>query len=121
MEEQNVFQDLPIGKLVCKMAVPIIITMIIQALYNVVDSLFVAQLGIKPLSALGIAYLIQMIMIAVSNGIGVGMNSVVSRRMGNGDIQEAGRATGNAITLALIATAIMALFGSLGTNTFLLC
>ena len=63
MEEQNVFQDLPIGKLVCKMAVPIIITMIIQALYNVVDSLFVAQLGIKPLSALGIAYPIQMIMI----------------------------------------------------------
>lgn len=100
------------------MAVPIIITMIIQALYNVVDSLFVAQLGIKPLSALGIAYPIQMIMIAVSNGIGVGMNSVVSRRMGNGDIQEAGRATGNAITLALIATATMALFGFLGTNTF---
>lgn len=65
MEEHNVFQDLPIGKLVCKMAVPIIITMIIQALYNVVDSLFVAQLGIKPLSALGIAYPIQMIMIAV--------------------------------------------------------
>lgn len=118
MEEQNVFQDLPIGKLVCKMAVPIIITMIIQALYNVVDSLFVAQLGIKPLSALGIAYPIQMIMIAVSNGIGIGMNSVVSRRMGNGDIQEAGRATGNAITLALIATATMALFGFFGTNTF---
>ena len=55
MEEQNIFRDLPMGKLVFKMATPIIVTMIIQALYNVVDSLFVAQLGIKSLTALGIA------------------------------------------------------------------
>lgn len=98
MEEQNIFRDLPMGKLVFKMATPIIVTMIIQALYNVVDSLFVAQLGIKSLTALGIAYPIQIIMIAVSNGIGVGMNSVVSRRIGSGNIKEAGQATGNCDT-----------------------
>ncbi len=118
MEGQNIFRDLPMGKLVAKMCVPIIITMIIQALYNVVDSLFVAQLGLKQLTALGLAYPIQMIMIATSNGIGVGMNSVVSRHMGNGDLKKAGRATGNAITLALIASFIMLLFGIFGTDFF---
>lgn len=118
MEEQNMFRDLPMGKLVTKMAVPIIITMIIQALYNVVDSLFVAQLGLKEFTALGLAYPIQMIMIAVSNGIGVGMNSVVSRRVGEGNQKGAGRATGNSITLALIASAVMVLFGIFGSDFF---
>lgn len=116
--EENIFLDMPMGKLVCKMATPVIITMIIQALYNVVDSLFVAQLGIKPLTALGIAYPIQIIMIAVSNGIGVGMNSVVSQSIGQGNVKKAGRATGNTVTLALIATAIMMAFGILGSNFF---
>ena len=92
--------------------------MIIQALYNVVDSLFVAQLGIKSLTALGIAYPIQIIMIAVSNGIGVGMNSVVSRRIGSGNIKEAGQATGNSVTLALIVTAIMMGFEVFGSKPF---
>lgn len=118
MEEQNIFRDLPMGKLVFKMATPIIVTMVIQALYNVVDSLFVAQLGIKSLTALGIAYPIQIIMIAVSNGIGVGMNSVVSRRIGSGNIKEAGQATGNSVTLALIVTAIMMGFGVFGSKPF---
>jgi len=119
MEEQNIFRDLPMGKLISKMAVPIIITMIVQALYNVVDSLFVAQLGLKQLTALGIAGPIQMIMIAISNGIGVGMNSVVSQHIGKGATEKASRATGNAVTLALIASAIMLLFGLLATKPFM--
>ena len=118
METENQFGTLPMGKLIAKMSVPVIASMLVQALYNVVDSLFVAQLGMKPLTALGLAYPIQIIMIAVSNGIGVGMNALVSQRMGAGDMRGAGKATGNAITLGLICTVFAMLFGLFGTKPF---
>ena len=118
METENQFGTLPMGKLIAKMSVPVIASMLVQALYNVVDSLFVAQLGIKPLTALGVAYPIQIIMIAISNGIGVGMSALVSQRMGANNMREAGKATGNAITLGIICTAIAMLFGIFGTRPF---
>lgn len=118
METENQFGTLPMGKLIAKMSVPVIASMLVQALYNVVDSLFVAQLGIKPLTALGLAYPIQIIMIAISNGIGVGMNATVSQRMGAGNMRGAGKATGNAITLGLICTALAMIFGICGTGPF---
>ena len=118
METENQFGTLPMGKLITKMSVPVIASMLVQALYNVVDSLFVAQLGMKPLTALGLAYPIQIIMIAISNGIGVGMNALVSQRMGAGDMRGAGKATGNAITLGLVCTALAMLFGIFGAKPF---
>ena len=118
MEEENIFGSLPMGKLITKMSVPVIVTMLFQALYNVVDSLFVARLGLNPLTALGLAYPIQIIMISAANGIGVGMNSVVSRRMGADDTTGAGKATGNAITLGIICSVLMLLFGLFGAEPF---
>lgn len=118
MKANNEFDSLPIGRLITKMSVPVIATMLFQALYNVVDSLFVAQLGLGPLTALGLANPIQMVMISLSNGIGVGMNAVVSQRMGANDTKGAARAAGNAITLGLVCYLIMLVFGVFGTNAF---
>ena len=109
---------MPMKKLVVKMSTPVVISMIIQALYNMVDSLFVAQLGLKELTALGLASPIQMVIIAISNGIGSGMNSAVSRKSGAGKHDEMGRAVGNAITLILFAAALLALFGLFGTRSY---
>lgn len=118
MEQENMFGTLPIGKLLTKMSVPIIIEMLVQSLYNIVDSLFVARLGLDALTAIGLAYPVQMVMIALTTGIGAGLNSLVSQRMGSGDMRGAGRAAGNAITLGIICYGIALLFGIFGVKPF---
>ena len=72
------------GKLVPKVSVPIMISMLVQAMYNVVDSIFVARYDPNALTAVSLAYPVQMLMIAVGTGLGVGINSLVSRRLGEG-------------------------------------
>ena len=73
---------MPVGKLLFSMALPMIIAMIVQALYNVVDSIFVARISENALTAVGLAFPMQTLMIAVSTGLGVGMNSALSRSLG---------------------------------------
>lgn len=119
MENENIFHSMPMSKLITKMSVPIIISMIVQALYNSVDSLFVAQLGLKSLTALGLVYPIQMIMISISTGIGVGMNSAVSQRFGKNDYKSAGKAVGSSIFIAFSTMVCMILFGLFLCRPFL--
>lgn len=118
MEQEKMFGTLPIGKLLTKMSVPIIIEMVVQSLYNIVDSLFVARLGLNALTAIGLAYPVQMVMIALTVGIGAGLNSLVSQRMGSGDMRGAGKAAGNAITLSILCYVITLLFGIFGVKPF---
>ena len=111
MKQEDMFGTLPMGKLIAKMSVPVIVEMIFQSLYNIVDSLFVARLSLNALTAVGLVYPVQMVMIALSSGIGAGMNSIVSRRMGEKNTAGAGKAVGNAVTLGVICSVLMLLFG----------
>ena len=81
-ERSKMLGEMPIGKLIPKVSVPIMISMLIQAMYNVVDSIFVARYDPNALTAVSLAYPIQMLMIALSVGMGVGINSLISRKLG---------------------------------------
>ncbi|WP_373757486.1 MATE family efflux transporter, partial [Jeotgalibaca porci] len=82
MENENKMGTMPVGKLLIKMSVPVMISMLVQALYNIVDSVFVAQISEEALTGVTLAFPIQNLMIAISAGTGVGINALVSRRLG---------------------------------------
>lgn len=94
---------MPVGKLIASMAMPAIIAMLIQALYNIVDSIFVAQIGQNALLSVSLAYPLQMLVISVAVGTGVGLNSLISRRLGEGNHKAAGRAATHGLLLAVIS------------------
>ena len=80
--KENKMGVMPVKKLIISMALPMMISMLVQALYNVVDSIFVARLGENALSAVTYAFPLQSLMIAVGSGTGVGMNALLSRSLG---------------------------------------
>ena len=108
---------MPVGKLLISMSVPMMISMLVQALYNVVDSMFVAQLNENALTAVSLAFPVQNLMISVAVGTGVGVNALVSRSLGEKETDYANRAANNGILLSLfsfLAFAVAAgLFGRL--------
>lgn len=110
--------EMPMGKLVAKMSVPLMISMLIQSLYNVVDSIFVSRLGMEAISAIGMAFPVQMLIIAIANGVGVGMNALIAQCFGRGEGEKAGRAAGNGLLISLIVAAGFFLFGFLGTGVY---
>ncbi len=118
-DRPNMMGTMPMGKLIAKMSIPLMISMLIQALYNIVDSIFVSRLGIAAISAIGIAFPIQMLMIASANGIGVGMNALIAQRFGRGEGDRVGRVAGNALLLATIVTLVFMVFGVFGTEAYL--
>ncbi|MGM9973212.1 MAG: MATE family efflux transporter [Clostridiaceae bacterium] len=107
-----------INPLLISMAVPMMLSMLIQALYNVVDSIFVAQLGEGALTAVSLAFPIQNLMIAISVGTGVGVNSFLSRSLGERNYDRANKAARNGIFLAAISSLLFVLFGIFFTEVF---
>ena len=107
------------GKLLLSMAVPIMLSMLVQALYNVVDSIFVARVSEDCLSALSLAFPAQNIMIGLGTGTGVGVSTLVSRALGRRDNRMAGRVAGISIFLSVCCWVIMALFGIFGADAFI--
>ena len=102
-EEKNKMGTTPINKLLLTMGIPMILSMMLQALYNIVDSAFVSNMsenGESALNALTLAFPIQMMMVAIGIGIGVGANALLSKCLGQGDKKQASKTAGNAITLA---------------------
>ena len=79
---ENKMGTMPIGKLVFNMSLPMMVSMLVQALYNIVDSIFVAKLSENALTAVSLAFPLQTLLIAVGAGTGVGMNALVSRSLG---------------------------------------
>ena len=114
----NKMGTMPIGKLLVNMALPMIISMLVQALYNIVDSMFVSQVSPNAVTALGLAFPIQNIQIGFATGIGVGVNSLLSKSLGEGNQTAANRAAGNGIFLVGISTALFMLFGIFGTKPY---
>ena len=115
---ENKMGVMPIGKLLANMAIPMILSMLVQALYNVVDSIYISRYSESAVTALGLAFPVQNVQIGFAVGIGVGVNSLLSKSLGEGNRDRADRAAGNGIFLALIATAIFMLFGFFGTRPY---
>lgn len=125
MEEQKSLAKMgtkPVGSLMLSLGVPMIISMVLQALYNIVDSAFVSNMsegGEMALNALTLAFPVQMLMVAVSVGTGVGVNALLSKNLGMGNKKKANYVSGNAIFLGLIIYALCLLFGLFGVNTYI--
>ena len=118
-ERSKMLGEMPMGKLVPKVSVPIMISMLVQALYNVVDGIFVARYSADAFTAVSLVFPIQMLMIAVGTGLGVGINSLVSRRLGAGQAEGARSAAKNGIFLELCGALIFCLFGIFGARSFM--
>ena len=100
-----------IPSLLLKMALPMMLSMLVQALYNVVDSIFVAKISEDALTALSVAFPLQNLMIAFATGLGVGINSLLSRALGEKDRQKADAAAGNGLFLELCAALLFVFIG----------
>ena len=103
--------EMPMGRLVPKVSVPIMISMLVQALYNVVDSIFVARFDANALTAVSLAFPIQQLMIALSTGLGVGINSLISRKLGEKRPAEARQAAKNGLMLEAAGSGLFIIIG----------
>ncbi len=108
----------PVGSLLVTMGFPIMLSMMIQALYNVVDSIFIARVGEDALTAVSLAFPIQMLMISVAVGTAIGVNSLLSRRLGAQQHKAASNVALNGLFLAVIIWVFFAVFGALLTPFF---
>jgi len=119
LEKENKMGTMPINKLLISMSLPMIISMLVQALYNVVDSIFVARLSEEALTAVGLAVPIQNLMIAVGAGLGVGINALLSRSLGEKNFEKANDAAAQGLFLVFIGYLVFLAIGLFGTRAFL--
>ena len=110
-ERSRMLGEMPMGKLVPKVSVPIMISMLVQALYNVIDSIFVAKFDPNALTAVSLAFPIQQLMIALSTGLGVGINSLISRKLGEKRQDEARQAAKTGIVLEAAGSGLFVILG----------
>ncbi|WP_195612252.1 MATE family efflux transporter [[Clostridium] symbiosum] len=115
---ENKMGTMPVNKLLVSMSLPMIASMLVQALYNVVDSVFVAQISENALTAVSLAFPIQSLMIAVSSGTCVGINALLSRSLGEKRQIEANLSAVNGVFLAFVSYLVFALMGILGSHLF---
>ena len=116
--QENKMGVMPVGKLIANMALPMVISMLVQALYNVVDSIYVSQVSESAVTALSLAFPIQNLLIGFAVGIGVGVNSLLSKSLGEKNQEAANRAAGNGIVLMAIAMVLFVLFGLFGVRPY---
>lgn len=116
--EENKMGVMPVNRLLLTMSVPIMISMLVQALYNVVDSIFVAQLSEDALNAVSLAFPMQNLMISVATGTGVGISALLSKSLGEHDTERVQRAARNGVFLALVSFIVFAIIGVFFSRTF---
>lgn len=112
----------PIPKLMMSMGLPMILSMVLQAAYNIVDSAFVSNMpnnGEDALTALTLAFPVQMLMVAVSIGTGVGTNALLSKSLGQNDREKVNRVAGNSVFLATVICIVFLLFGIFGVRIYI--
>ena len=116
---ENKMGTMPVNRLLVSMSVPIMISMLIQALYNIVDSMYVAKISEEALTAVSIAFPYQNLMIAVGTGTGVGVNALLSKRLGQKNFEEVSRTANISIFLALMSGLAFAILGFTVVRPFL--
>ena len=119
MQKENKMGVMPVPRLVLSMAVPIMISMVVQSMYNIVDSIFVARINEQALTATSLAYSAHMLQIAVAVGTGVGVNALVSRRLGAKEYREANEAATTGLILTMLSSLIFVLWGICGSRSFI--
>lgn len=115
---ENKMGVMPVGKLLANMAIPMIASMLVQALYNIVDSIYISRVSESAVTALSLAFPVQNMMIAFSSGIAVGVNSLLSRSLGEKNQKMANKSAGNGITLILIVVVLFMIFGIFGSHPY---
>ena len=115
---ENKMGVMPVGRLLLSMSLPMMISMLVQALYNIVDSMFVSRISENALTALSMAFPIQNLMIAVAAGLGVGINAVLSRALGAKDMKSVDRAAANGLLLEVAGAALFILGGATIVRAF---
>lgn len=116
--QENKMGTMPEFRLLMSMSIPMIISMLIQALYNIVDSIFVAQISENALTAVSLVFPAQSVMIAVATGTGVGVNSIVSRRLGERKFEEANKTANVSMLLAGLSYLVFLLVGIFASRAF---
>ena len=122
MEENNKMKNEPVNKLMLQMGVPMILSMALQAVYNIVDSAFVGNMkegSEAALNALTLVFPIQMLMVALAIGTGVGVNALLARTLGQKNREKASKVAGNGLFLATVIYIICVLFGLFGIKTYI--
>lgn len=117
---ENKMGVMPINRLLITMSLPMIVSMLVQALYNIVDSMFVAQLSENALTAVSLAFPVQSLMIAVGSGTGVGINALLSKSLGEKNFDLADKTAENGIFLAVLSYLLFAVIGVLFSKPFFL-
>ena len=114
----NKMGTMPIAKLLYSMALPMIVSMLVQALYNVVDSIYVSRISESAVTALGLAFPVQNMQIGFATGIGVGMNALLSKSLGEKDQERVNHAAGNGIFLSMVSMVLFMSFGLVGSHPY---
>lgn len=120
MQKENKMGVMPVNKLILTMSLPMVLSMLVQALYNVVDSMFVAQISENALTAVSLAFPAQNLMIAVASGTGVGINANLSRSLGEKNYKRANQIADHAVFLAFCSYLVFAVFGIFFAEQFFL-
>lgn len=119
--KENKMATMSVNKLMINMGVPMIVSMMLQAVYNIVDSAFVANMGDTgemALNALTLAFPVQMLMVAIGIGTGVGVNALLAKSMGQGNMEKASKTAGNGVFLMAVIYVVFLLFGLFGTESY---
>lgn len=109
--EENKMGIMPVNQLIISMSLPIMASMLVQALYNIVDSVFVSQINENALTAVSMAFPIQNLMIAVGVGTAVGVNALLARSLGEKDFEKVDRIAANAVFLAVLSYLLFLVIG----------
>lgn len=118
IRSENKMGVMPVGRLLANMALPMVISMLVQALYNVVDSVYVSRVSQDALTAVSLSFPIQNLMIGFSTGVGVGVNSLLSKCLGSREYERGYRTAGNGILLAAICYVMFLCIGFFGAGAF---
>lgn len=121
-ETMNRMGVMPVNKLMVSMGIPMVLSMMLQAVYNIVDSAFVANMqgtGELALNALTLAFPVQMLMVAIGIGTGVGTNALLAKSIGQGNYEKASRVAGNALFLGIVIYIVFLLFGLFGVEAYI--
>ncbi len=118
IQKENKMGVMPVNKLLLSMSLPIMISMLVQALYNIVDSIFVAKISENALTAVSLAFPIQSLMIATATGTGVGVNAILSKSLGEKNFEKANRTAVNGVFLAVMSYILFVIIGLTVTMPF---
>ena len=122
MAESNIMKDMQVNKLMIRLGIPMILSMALQAVYNIVDSAFVGNMRAgseAALNALTLVFPVQMLMVAIGIGTGVGTNALLARTLGQGNNEKAAKVAGNSLFLGAIIYAACLLFGIFGVKAYI--